>query len=351
MPIEITCKCGSAYRLDDSRAGESFACKICGAAMVLPGSGASRVIAGLRSGPAAQPAAAPTSAATAVADPPQAPSPTAQPEPQVPAPPTDDSSDEPDAMGEPLVAIPLVELPSPPAPPAPPIKPALPAALPPVAVAVKATPSANPIPPKRHPPRGWWFVRAAILILCAGFLFTPWWQLRLDVPNSEIKLEQSISGYNVVRGTLRGLGGEKPAILKQAQAGGSLPAGATRLVLGAMMMAWGPNVYALGLALSLVFAYVAYKCDGRHAIWPYLTCGLGLLLFISGWHLVVSFAPLAESLNTAEEQGAIVGVTSWAYIGLFVLMPLCFIARGRPDYILEDARRWTEEDLANVRVA
>ncbi len=338
MAIEVKCKCGSEYRLDDSRAGETFSCRVCGASITLQ-AGVGRASPTDADG-APQPEAVATASTVA--------SPTPPGPPARPSPPDGrqlgefgDSLDVPTAEG--------AETPSSPPPTAPrkPVEPLLSARMP-----GNASPSPVPHPPAMptgrptRPPLSWWLARAILWGLCAGFFFLPWFFVA-DSSTADQTVRNNHAGLELFKSTWQGMGSAG------ADSGSThLPYpidffdvsdDSGRIAIGAAMMKFSPCVFGLGLLLVIAIIPIATSKDGAGAMWPFLTCLLGLGGFIVGWHLVAGAEQAAPQLEIASQVGITVGVSGWAYAMAVVLVPIILIARGRPDYRLVQAAQWSKQ--------
>jgi hypothetical protein len=321
MPIEITCPCGSAYRLGDDRAGEQFVCKVCGATMTIP-AGTPRAAIG-EPQPAPVPAAvqasesAPGSAATTPAPPAQGPA----------------HSDPWSGSGESLDGIRHV--------------PGVSRAATRSSVGGVATTSAPaatagaalPYGERRaslRPPAEWWAVRATMMGLCLGFFFMPWFSSSFQlIPGTEA-VTTSVSGWGIVSELCQNLSNPSistsfaPSGTTRPSPSGSMPAGASAAFVGGIMLVFGPVVFVLGMLLSIIFAYVAYRRDGKSAHWPFVACMVGVGGFLLGWHLLTSYEPVKKVLAVASSMGAKFGPTVWTYLMIVLLIPMVIIARGQP---------------------
>jgi len=323
MPIEIKCKCGSEYRLDDGRAGEQFTCKVCGATVTLP-AGVGRTIP-TEAVPAQTPVATSASATTAPA-PPQRPRGGGSPF---------------DRIGEALETPDVTTAPAP-------------------APAVDDSPRIGtkpgtyeapdvPLGGRLRPPTAWCAGRLAMWGLCVGFLFVPWFSMSGTNPQTDETVTEAVTGWQIVAAVWEGAG--------QAVQGGSnpsmppiseftnLPDGVGRIAAGGGMMVFSPCAYALGLALIAVFGPLAYMHEGKGAVWPFVACLASLVSFIVGWRLIAGAEPLREMLDIVSEVGVTIGVSGWAYTMVFLLIIMCLIARARPDYNLLQAMEWSQERI------
>lgn len=351
MAIEITCGCGAAYRLDDSRAGQPFACKVCHAHMNIPG--APRVILRAPTLPPPPPVEATAPAAAQQAAEAQA------------------GVGVPTAGQGPLwspsgLTVKLAPAPPPPPPPPPPPNPDLggqavarirgfePGGLNGPVTPTVRTPTAAPtadikVPPAgpRVPPAAWWVVRGVMLAVCVAVLFAPWFTVAYPDPAGGGIAEESLSAWKIVTGLAKALSGGAGSSSGGGSPGGpgnpfesmSLPEGAAKAAAGVLLMGIGPCVYMLGLVLAAIFAYVAYKHEGAGAVWPFVAFSVGVSMFIIGWLMLASWEPLQAALAMASQFGASIGVSPWLYLIWFLIGAMAVIARGRPDFDLEEAAR------------
>jgi hypothetical protein len=177
--------------------------------------------------------------------------------------------------------------------------------------------------------------------LCAAFLFQPWFTVSGPPEGPEAK-SNSITGWQIVKGTAEGIARPGPKGIDPPVAGmgsGQVPAGVSSAVAGLYMMAAGPCLFAVGLLLGPVAAWNALRREGQGAGWPFLVCWVGLLTYVIGWKLTVRVEAVGEFLRLAARSGASIGASGWTYLMLTILIPICLIARGKPDYALEDAIR------------
>lgn len=366
MAIEIKCQCGSAYRLDDSRAGQMFACKVCGASMQLS-AGAPRATLGAAPPPVLVNQVA-SPAGASVADDVKATA--AAPLPSIQEPLEGLEESLPD-IGErlPGPSFPGDQSPDPSAAqPASPPRPAIapvpvekrgpqqvrtPVVASPVAPPATSSPTApagRPArrrkgKPKYHPPASWWFVRMLMLGTCVIFLWLPWWGSWLEKEEMRAEVEKAlgtrhidnfITGWDQVR--LPGQVSSKTSSI-QGLDSGKLASSKGNLHLGVTLFTWAPTVFAAGLALAGLMVVVTYHTDGRGAIWPFLVCWAGLLMYIAGWQMMITSSPFAEFYKGLTQGGMFaLGMTKWMYGMLILLIPVCMIARLRPDRSLESAQ-------------
>ena len=314
MTIGIKCNCGAEYRLDDSRGGKRFICKVCSAIMDVP-AGVPRVVpAGVPQIGEAIPIKTSQHASQAPSAAQAAPAPAA-------AGAAATAAGEAAASGETARSY----LP----------REARAATM----DAMRARSSG------RHPPRSWWVTRFIMWAVCIAFLFMPW--LSASVRSCQVaeSVTMSVSGWRIARGTVEAISGNPAEAWRVACQPGDVnaPPGMQTAGVGATMMGFGPCVYVLGLLAALVVAYFAYHRDGQGALWPFLICWLGLLVYIIGWQLIAKASAVGEALTVAKQSGASIGVAGWAYLMLMILIPICLIAKARPDYALADAIRWSQE--------
>ncbi|NLF31454.1 MAG: hypothetical protein GX591_11290 [Planctomycetes bacterium] len=327
MAIEVKCKCGSEYRLDDKRAGQTFSCRICGATMKLP-AGVGRAV------PADEPVAPPAKAATV----------SAVVKPKAPATRPAPAGGGLGEFGETLSAAAA----APARPAAAPTQAARPAPASPEGKTFSPIPE-PPAPlmtgrPTR-PPLSWWLARAILWGLCAGALFLPWYGV--SVSTGAETVSESITGYEFVvmvcdgvnNATARAEAEDLPVPTKYM----NMPEGSGRLLVGAAMMAFGPCVYVLGLLLMIVIVPIAAGKDGAGAMWPFLTCLVGLGGFVIGWHIMAGSELMAPGLEIASQIGASIGPSGWAYTMALLLVPFTLIARAKPDYRLVQAVQWSKQ--------
>ncbi len=350
MSIEIKCHCGLDYRLDDSRAGDQFSCKVCGATMILP-AGVGRGIPDpvVEAKPAA-------TAPTQVQPPAQAKAPEqAKPPMHVqPPPPAAAPSSEPsafDSMGESLDG---------------PAAPVTPPSFQPQAIGPAAEPAATEQPTpartwspvadpedegmaprgRQRPPISWCVVRLVMIGLCAGFLFMPWFTVTGADPQTGEVAPQSVAGWPIVKAVVGGLihsassnRGDLPGIGDFVSA----PDGTGAIVAGGLMMVFGPCVYTLGLLLTIPISFAVYHRDGRGAVWPFAACFAGLAAFVVGWRMIAAAEPFTSILDVAGQVGVSIGASGWAWAMALVLIPMGLIAKTKPDYNLIRAMQWSEQ--------
>ncbi len=327
MAIEVSCQCGAAYRLDESRAGEKFRCKVCGAGIQVPGD-RPRVLMG-QSGEAAMAR-------------PAAPPPPARPGPEGPA-----------ASAAPAKSPRPPEQPAAnPARPPQPARPVEPAMAAPVAseptsqqsVTANQKSPVEPVRARTGPPSDWWLLRMVFLAVCVGFLFCPWFLAAYSTPPEGQMVESSLSGWELGINVLRGLhelarngqfvqGPERVPIDP-----GMLPEGAGQATAGGLLMLASPVLYLLGVPLAGLMALVAWRRDGRGARWPFVTFAIGVIGFIVGWHLLSAWGPLAEMLLAAQTSGVSFGLSGWVYLMVPILGVMIAVAASRPDHAVEAAR-------------
>ena len=317
MSIEIKCDCGAEYRLEDHRGGQEFICKICSASMHVP-VGVPRATPGQ----IAEVAAPATAVVTAAA-------------PAAPSAATGDTSSPTmgQTLGGPAVAQPTPG-PNPPADAAPPP----PTAWSPAPAWADPSVEAHARPSDRHPPQSWWALRFIMWGMCVGFLFVPWFTISAKQSPAGPTVSQSLTGWQIVKATADGIsasarhaGGGVPTGVDMGQ----MPEGVASILAGTLMLVAGPCVYAAGLLVAVVIAWVVHRCDGKGAAWPFVVCWIGLLTFIVGWKLIASCEPVSQLLEASAKTGASIGASGWAYLMLLVLIPMCMIARSRPDHELD----------------
>ena len=337
-----------------------FACKVCGASMQLS-RGATRAILGAAPPPVLVTQAASQAGASVAGD---VKSPAGAPLPSIAEPLERLEESLPD-IGECLLGPSLSSDQSPDpsaaAQPAPPPRPAIaPVPLekrgpqqvctPPVAPPAPSSPTAHAGSPamrrkgkpKYHPPASWWFVRMLMLGTCVAFLWLPWWGSWLEKEEMRAEVEKALgtrhidnffTGWDQVR--LPGQVSSKTSSIQGLDTG-KLASLKGNMHLGVTLFTWAPTVFAAGLALAGLMVVVAYHTDGRGAIWPFLVCWAGLLMYIAGWQMMITSSPFAEFYKGLTQGGMFaLGMTKWMYGMLILLIPVCMIARLRPDRSLE----------------
>ncbi len=309
MSIEISCKCGSAYRLEDHRSGQEFICKVCGTTMRLPATGSSEAPVATATVPAPEPAA------TATEHPPV---PTSWSATAATREATTPETATPEAATPEMISWTPVSQPDCPPQPEP--------------LQRDAAPWQKVV---RHPPAGWWIVRLVMLGMCVGFLFLPWFTASAQNPFTKKTESQSLTGWQIMNAVIDGIreASRSPEVVP-GFTDVDVPKGAGAIVAGGLMMTGGPCVFAGGLLLAVILIWVIYKHDGKGAGWPFAICWLALMAFIIGWHLVAQSSPMGEMLSQMHKMGFSVGVSPWAYLMLFILVPMTLIARMRPDHLL-----------------
>lgn len=332
MPIEFKCICGSEYRLDDSRAGEEFACKICGKVAKLSVGSPRAIPADGEAQPVVQAVTGGLASGAGSAHALEVPKPTR-------------SSSE--RLGSPVDK----------SPPPPPTSGPTPINHAPPGAGIDRRPDdlMGYEDLRRNggnactPPADWWILRSVMWALCIGVLFLPWFRVSGEVPQMGEKVSESASGFVMVKGITQGFLSAK----QEAEAAGmgdmplpklsdltEMPKGAGKMLAGVIFLGLGPFVYVLGLLGALVVAILAYKYDGRGAMWPFAANFVGLLLFILGWHMLAGNEQLREVLAMAREAGFHIGPSPWAYLALILLVPIALIARARPDRALAELSSW-----------
>jgi len=178
-----------------------------------------------------------------------------------------------------------------------------------------------------------------MLGMCVGFLFLPWFTASVQNPFTKKVESQSLTGWEFVSAVVEGI--RQASRTPEAMPGFSnmdIPKGAGPIVAGVLMITFSPCVFAAGLVLAVILAWVVYKRDGKGAGWPFFLCWLALVSFVIGWQLVSRSEPLSEMMTQMEKMGFSVGVSGWAYLMVFLLIPMGLIARMRPDHTLDVAR-------------
>ncbi len=328
MPIEIECVCGSAYRLADDRAGQSFTCRVCGSVMALP---EATLPAPAVETPAVGVTAAAENAATTVAA-------------TVTAPPRQSRPPAPQMPAElPTGMSPLPKTSITPGQPA--ATPARPSSA--QAIGPMETPWHQVRPELRRPPKSWWVLRVVMWGMCVAFLFAPWFGVSIAGEAAMAgggpaqSMTETVSGWQFVKATVEGLAGgtgeDRSPLFESGMSFDDLPKGAGRVVTGGLMMVVGPNLFAFGLALALLLAFVACKRGGKGAGWPFFIAWAGMLSFIGGWHVITSGEEVSRMMQMVETNGITVGPSPWAYLMALLLIPMALIARSQPDHDLQDA--------------
>ena len=331
MSLQVQCECGSVYRLDDSRAGQSIPCRVCSATIQIPLLQVHNTT-DWRDPAEAKQAAQPANASNA-----SSPSPPNAPAAVMPLP-CDPSHQPRGDFGQSLF-VPTDTAQAPPPPKAlgdehadgPQVGPQRPA------TGLQTPPRGSAI--QRHPPGMWWITRGLMLGMCVGFLFGPWLTMTAGpVRGGNGPDNVSVSGWQMVRATVEGV---RAATSMDGQTFSGIPTpelpdGMGTIAAGAVMMIGGPFVYAAGLLLTAVVAIIAYKTDGRGAMWPFILCGAGALAFIIGWWVISGSEPVSMALSAAEAAGAEIGVSGWLYLMALMVCPMCLVARLRPARLLEN---------------
>ena len=317
MAIGIKCNCGAEYRLDDSHGGKRFVCKVCQAIMDVPAgvprvvpSGAPQIGEAIPIKTSRPPAQAPPSQTQSAA-----PVPSAQ---EAPTGSTESPADRPQPAACYLKREARVATQS-------------------VAGVRKAD---------RCPPQAWWVTRIVMWMLCVGFLFMPWLSGSVRSCGMGQDTSRSMSVRRIVSNVIGAVYIAPSALwrtVRNASTGANLPPGMRTVGVGGLMMDFGACVYMLGLASAAFVAIIARRHSGRGALWPFLICWLGLAIFITGWQLIAHTPDVASVLDAESQFGASIGVAGWTYVMGLALIPICLIAKGKPDYALADAIRWSRE--------
>lgn len=342
MSIEFQCHCGSQYRLDDSRAGEQFTCRICGAVTALanlpravarppaPGQAygavdaaeADRIVPAVAGSSPVHQREVPSGTKSqwerfgqTVADPVH----------------EERHSGRPAVGYSPVVSTPsmgsrsndLLDYSD-----------------------MRIRRDSRPVPPM-----SWWVLRIALWGCGIGLFFLPWFHVSASGPNLPESVNESASGFMFVHSAVKGIVSAKqqmneagvqklplPQLSDLAQLGGE----AARMVLGLVMFAVGPWIYAVGIVLGPILAIVAYKRDGRGAMWPFVVMGAGLAIHIFGWMNVAGNDMVSQVLEMASQAGLSIGISAWVYLGMIALVPMMLIARVRPDHAMEQLRNWQD---------
>jgi len=350
MSIDCQCQCGATYRLKDSRAGDTFKCKACPASFVVPrprSAGEPPAVGPAEVGPVEATAVLDQQALTVVAtdtgrwqrrsdDPyggfgevlnpeaiaaerPAPPGPhSAGPSllSKLPSPGESLAAPEEEALGDQdddmdMASIYASSMPS------------RPMAMP------DAAPATRP-----HPPASWWVVRGVMLGICVGFFFLPWFSTSAKHPRTGQTVSQGASGWDIFHATIRGMAKLTVAgsDIGASQVIGSnpMPPGFATVAAGGVMMIAGPFVYVLGLTLAGALAFVAYRFNGRGAVWPFIVCAIGILSFLVGWLLVSCTEPISSGLDMFEANGISIGVSTWLVAMLVLMVPMCPTALAKP---------------------
>lgn len=304
MPIEVKCNCGAEYRLDDSRAGQEFTCKVCSTQMELP-VGSPRAVPPpqmhgvppilLRQGSAARGTAAARSSASSAGQSRQTPGD------EAPAVVTG-----PEGVEEHVTRWPQAWAP----------------------------PQADPPLPIQ-----WMIIRGIIWAACATFLLVPWYNKPHGIGTSGPVTVTPTAGYMVISDSIHAIvsGIANPRFglahtVKEMIGLDSVPTESSALA-GAALMVFSPAVYAGSLILALVVAITAVKRGGRGLALPFVLYWLSLLGFLAGWLMVSRVVPVWR----AGPEAATVGVSIWVYTMLLALVPMTLLVRTRPEMPLEPA--------------
>ena len=319
MAIEIKCNCGSEYRLDDSRAGQEFTCKVCQARMRLPTGSPRAVPPPVVLDPEAietmaQGLSIETGAASDLLGP-------GSRESFIPA------ADL--GLGGPAAGLRAGDSPAP-------------VVLGPAGVVEDASqvtvmrwasPRAEDLMAKR-PSAAWFAVRGLIWLSCMGFLWAPWFTSPKQIGASDQVLSRPMTGWQVLEMSI-----DSAAIGIRSPRLGSIRAVPAMIGLDAMptdraslaglaLMAFSPGLYGLALVLGVVMAFYAFAQEGKGMGWPFLLCWLSLLCFLVGWLLVGQALPLTEGPTS-------IGISTWLHLMLLALIPMTLVARMRPDFDIQ----------------
>jgi hypothetical protein len=310
MPIEVKCNCGAEYRLDNSRAGEDFTCKVCGVQMHLP-IGSPRVVPHANVPPVVLAregtglsADADETAQAAKAGAPRRQTTCASWDRHV----IDSPSDEPPAVitgPDGLEESPVTRWP-------------------------QAWAKPEPEPPL---PIQWLVIRGTIWLACVAFIFAPWYNMPhvIDTPG-QITVTPlpgwrviGASAHAIVSGVADpryGLSHTIPEIVGLD----SVPSDGTVLA-GAALMVFSPTVYAGSLVVALLLALPAFTRGGRGLALPMVLYWVSLLGFLAGGLMVRQAAPVGQ----AGPDAATIGVSIWVYTMLLALIPMTLLVRSRSE--------------------
>lgn len=339
MAIEIKCDCGAAYRLDDSRGGQEFTCKVCQATMYIP-AGVPRVTTG--GAPARAPSTANRGATAAErsAAPPSSPGP------------TDPALGNLDAMSEPdetissdpqeqrtraISSARAIQQPG----------------------AVRATADLDSFEKEdrerklpRRMPGSWFVVRLAMWALCAAMLTMPWFTLtaRDQATGRSVRAympgwQAALSGWEDLPRLWSGRLGGMPGLLDTdgiASASGLRPVKAppyrpltstdntTRV--GRSMLAGGPLLFAALVLTAPFILALAYLHRGRGGSAPFVLCMIGLGVFLLSWQVLPMPEARWEAMAPAGRVTLEAGHPKWVYPMTGMLAVMSVLAGMRPWY-------------------